>query len=247
MSSIRESSASRSSIRYTSSSNADYRSPRSDEVSVFLHFSAHAGHCDRCGDPYRTFLAGGTLCNVGHAYAWEVTRIAYYYDGRLFLVSDRSVEISIPRSCDVIHALLKAVDRGLKVERKTLIVSHTTYDVPERMVTTRREYEVVEKKQPTHYYTQESPQIDSRALVVVKKSDDYDSKRVLVVVKKDDEYDSRRSTVVVKKDVCDSEDDWQDVKRRRKDQHDHRHHHHHQHDHDPTFIYASRKTRTYRR
>ena len=144
------------------------RAPRADEVAVLLHFSAHASYCWRCGDPYRVLVSGGTLCGIGHAYAWDVARILYYNDGRFFFVGDSNMLISLPKGCDAIRGLFKAIDRGLKIEENTLIISRTKYYVPDRRADVSREYGSV----ATHnsHYHEDGPQVESsRALVVVKK------------------------------------------------------------------------------
>ena len=65
------------------------------------------------------------------------------------------VQVEIPKGCDVIRELLKAVDRGMRLRRKQEqkpVVSHDrTYYVPDRPVERRREveprYEVIEPSQ----------------------------------------------------------------------------------------------------
>ena len=151
-----------------SSQSVRCRAPRADEVAVLLHFSAHAGYCWRCSDPYGMLVSGGTLCGIGHAYAWDVTRILYYSDGRFFFVSDSNMLISLPKGCDTIRGLFKAIGRGLKIEQNTLIISRTKYYVPDRRTDCSPEYGSVAKY--NSHYNEDGPQVESsRALVVVKK------------------------------------------------------------------------------
>ena len=148
------------------------RPARDDEEFVMREFAIHAAKCRQCRSPYQVHLAGERLCDRGHALALDVAQYIYSKAGKAFSLIDRErteerVQIEIPKGCDVIRDLLKAVDRGMRLRRKQElkpVVSHDrTYHVPDRPIERRREpeprYEVVE---PTRRHRKEKVYISGR-------------------------------------------------------------------------------------
>lgn len=115
------------------------RLPRDDEAYVMRAFSRHASHCDYCADPYHVHRTGGTLCSKGHRRAIDVAQYIYNKRGQAYSVVDREgsqrVQIEIPRKCDAVRGLLKAMERGLQLRQQAPVASKDrTYYVQERPV-----------------------------------------------------------------------------------------------------------------
>lgn len=114
------------------------RRARSDEEFVMNHFNEHASRCRDCADPYATHLAGKSLCDKGHLLAQDVARYIYSKGGMAFSMLDRAslkqrVQVEIPPRCDRVRGLLRAVDRGLRVEKPGPSKSYDkNYYVPAR-------------------------------------------------------------------------------------------------------------------
>ena len=117
------------------------RLPRDDELYVIKAFARHARHCSTCAHPYDVHQRGHTLCSKGHQRALDVAQYLYNKRGETHSVVDRDgnrmVHVEIPRNCDVVRSLLKAIERGLRLRRKVQPVSYDeTYYIPARTTTT---------------------------------------------------------------------------------------------------------------
>ena len=119
------------------------RLPRDDEVYVIKAFARHASHCPTCAHPYDVHKRGGTLCSKGHQRALDVAQYLYNKSGLAYSLVDREgnkrVQVEIPAGCEAVRGLLKAMERGLRLRRRTPPVSYDeTYYVPPRKVQPER-------------------------------------------------------------------------------------------------------------
>lgn len=122
------------------------RLPRDDEVYVMEAFAHHASHCSACANPYEVHKRGGTLCAKGHLRALDVAQYLYNKGGRAFssvdLEGNQRIQVEIPSGCEPVRGLLKAMERGLRLRRRTPTVSYDeTYYVPARKLQPDRGYQ----------------------------------------------------------------------------------------------------------
>ncbi|OAX77074.1 hypothetical protein ACJ72_08631 [Emergomyces africanus] len=117
------------------------RLPQDDEKYVMEKFSTHALHCPACSRPYETFSRGRPLCSRGNLYANALLQYVYQKCGIPYSLVDREygryVHVQIPSNCQVVHELLKALDRGLVLpaRRQTApVVVHNPKPVTEPAV-----------------------------------------------------------------------------------------------------------------
>ena len=101
-------------------------------------FARHASHCSQCAHPYEVHKNGGSLCSKGHQRAIDVAQYVMQKAGKAYSVVDldgnRRVQMEIPADCEAVRELLKAMERGLRLRRKTPVVSYDeTYPVPPRV------------------------------------------------------------------------------------------------------------------
>ncbi|KKZ68249.1 hypothetical protein EMCG_06072 [[Emmonsia] crescens] len=93
------------------------RAPQDDEKYVMERYSQHALRCPACSRPYETFCSGKPLCSRGNLYATGLLQYVYQKCGRPYSLVDREygryIQIQIPSDCQVVHDLLKALDKGL--------------------------------------------------------------------------------------------------------------------------------------
>lgn len=114
------------------------RLPHDDELYVMKAFARHASHCSKCAHPYEVHKNGGSLCSKGHQRAIDVAQYVMQKAGKAYSVVDldgnRRVQMEIPADCEAVRELLKAMERGLRLRRKTPVVSYDeTYPVPPRV------------------------------------------------------------------------------------------------------------------
>ena len=114
------------------------RLPHDDELYVMKAFARHATHCTQCAHPYEVHKNGGSLCSKGHQRAIDVAQYVMQKAGKAYSVVDldgnRRVQMEIPADCGAVRELLKAMERGLRLRRKTPVVSYDeTYPVPPRV------------------------------------------------------------------------------------------------------------------
>ena len=117
-----------------------YRAARDDELSVMEHFTKHAAKCPYCRDPYTAYRQDQPLCSRGVAYAKDVANYLYAKGGKPFSIIDRRngeyVQVQIPAGCEVISLLVKAFDKGMKLESRRVVVDNIgRYETTERPVT----------------------------------------------------------------------------------------------------------------
>lgn len=97
-------------------------------------FADHAYNCASCYDPMTIHMEGGQLCHRGHKLARKVAKALYETAEEKYRVSNPSsrrldgkamIEVSIPRGCEVVRSLLKAMECGLKVRSSSDAVAAT--------------------------------------------------------------------------------------------------------------------------
>jgi hypothetical protein len=112
------------------------RPPRDDEEYVMKAFARHAAHCSACADPYLVHREGGTLCAKGHQRALDVAQYVYHKAGQAYSTVDRegyrSVQVEIPVHYDAVRSLLRAMERGLRLQKGAVASYDKTYLVPVR-------------------------------------------------------------------------------------------------------------------
>lgn len=106
-------------------------------------FARHASHCSACAHPYEVHLRGGTLCAKGHLRAIDVANYLYNKGGQAFskvdLEGNQRIHVEIPSGCEAARELLKAIERGLYLRRRTPTVSYDeNYYVPPRKIQSDR-------------------------------------------------------------------------------------------------------------
>ena len=105
-----------------------YRAPRDDELSVMQHFARHSARCDYCRDPYATYRHDRQLCSRGVSYARDVANYLYAKGGKPFSVIDRRngerVQVQIPTGCEAVTLLVKAFDKGMKLDSRRVVVDN---------------------------------------------------------------------------------------------------------------------------
>ncbi|KIW33240.1 uncharacterized protein PV07_00106 [Cladophialophora immunda] len=103
------------------------RDPRDDELGVMEHFAKHAAKCEYCHDPYEAYRQDRPLCSKGLSYAKDVAVYLYAKNGKAFSRIDRAngerVQVQIPADCGVVGLLIKAFDRGMKLDRTRVPVN----------------------------------------------------------------------------------------------------------------------------
>ena len=109
--------------------------PASEESYIhqtFYDFAGHANRCQECCDPLQAHLTGRQLCRRGHRYARRIATALYaeakYRQSRSSSKKRtdgwQSINVDIPRGCEVVRSLLVAMDRGLQIEdRATDVMS----------------------------------------------------------------------------------------------------------------------------
>ena len=154
-------------------------------------FANHAAYCSACAYPYDTYMRGGQLCQYGHGYAKDVAQYIYSKSGRAFSTVDRQeddarVQIEIPRDCDVIYDLLKAVDKGMRLPKHKPVV----YQQVVEPVYTRKQ-----APQTTQYF-----EIEERSPVRTKTSPVLSSSRPQLIESRSKIYIKGRGSLY-KKDI----------------------------------------------
>ncbi|RVX75613.1 hypothetical protein B0A52_00966 [Exophiala mesophila] len=103
------------------------REPRDDEFSVMSHFAKHADRCPHCHDPYATHIREKSLCDRGISLARDVCNYLYAKGGKPFSIVDRRssgdrVQVQVPVGMEAVSLLIKAIDRGMVLQKKAAIV-----------------------------------------------------------------------------------------------------------------------------
>ncbi|KAF3936769.1 hypothetical protein ABW19_dt0202867 [Dactylella cylindrospora] len=102
--------------------------PESYIHQTFRDFSAHAYRCGTCFDPLRVHLEGRQLCSKGHKLARKVSKALYEEANEKYRRSKSSrrradgwqaIEVDIPKGCEVVRALLNAMERGLNINSRS--------------------------------------------------------------------------------------------------------------------------------
>ncbi|KIW95973.1 uncharacterized protein Z519_03039 [Cladophialophora bantiana CBS 173.52] len=119
------------------------REPRDDELSVMEHFAKHSARCEYCRDPYTAYREDRPLCRKGLSYAKDVATYLYAKGGKPFSRIDKEngqrVQVLVPAGCEVIGLLIKAFDKGMKLDSSRVVVventrTHETVEKPVRVV-----------------------------------------------------------------------------------------------------------------
>ncbi|KAF3927752.1 hypothetical protein ABW21_db0208166 [Orbilia brochopaga] len=101
--------------------------PESYMHQTFRDFSNHAYTCDVCYDPLRVHLEGRQLCSKGHKLARKVSKALYEEANEKYRRSKSSrrradgwqpIEVDIPKGCEVVRALINAMERGLNINSR---------------------------------------------------------------------------------------------------------------------------------
>ncbi|KAK6361481.1 hypothetical protein TWF730_005205 [Orbilia blumenaviensis] len=101
--------------------------PESYMHQTFRDFASHAYRCDVCYDPLRVHLEGRQLCHKGHKLAKKVSKALYEEANEKYRRSKssrrradgwQSIEVDIPKGCEVVRALINAMERGLNVNSR---------------------------------------------------------------------------------------------------------------------------------
>ncbi|KAI1610357.1 hypothetical protein EDD36DRAFT_323245 [Exophiala viscosa] len=139
------------------------RRPRDDEYSVMSYYARHADKCIICANPYDAFKQDISLCDRGYKYARDVAQYIYAKGGKPFSIIDKKngdpSQVEVPADCQVINSLVKAFDRGMKVNnapKPILVVPKPTerYERVERVERVGRSPTYVHA---TKAYTYEEP------------------------------------------------------------------------------------------
>ncbi|KAJ6261172.1 hypothetical protein Dda_3839 [Drechslerella dactyloides] len=94
---------------------------------TFHEFSSHAYTCDVCYDPLRVHLEGRQLCSKGHKLARKVSKALYEEANDKYRRSKSTrrradgwqpIEVDIPKGCEVVRALINAMERGLNINSR---------------------------------------------------------------------------------------------------------------------------------
>ncbi|KAK6351290.1 hypothetical protein TWF718_004455 [Orbilia javanica] len=100
--------------------------PESYMHQTFRDFASHAYRCDVCYDPLRVHLEGRQLCSKGHKLARKVSKALYEEANEKYRRSNtsrrrdgwQSIEVDIPKGCEVVRALINAMERGLNISTR---------------------------------------------------------------------------------------------------------------------------------
>ncbi|RVD88650.1 uncharacterized protein DFL_002827 [Arthrobotrys flagrans] len=101
--------------------------PESYMHQTFRDFASHAYRCDVCYDPLRVHLEGRQLCPKGHKLARKVSKALYEEANDKYRRSKtsrrradgwQSIEVDIPKGCEVVRALINAMERGLNINSR---------------------------------------------------------------------------------------------------------------------------------
>ncbi|KAK6520985.1 hypothetical protein TWF506_001221 [Arthrobotrys conoides] len=101
--------------------------PESYMHQTFRDFASHAYRCDVCYDPLRVHLEGRQLCSKGHKLARKVSKALYEEANDKYRRSKtsrrradgwQSIEVDIPKGCEVVRALINAMERGLNINSR---------------------------------------------------------------------------------------------------------------------------------
>ncbi|KAK4996146.1 hypothetical protein LTR66_004172 [Elasticomyces elasticus] len=126
-------------VRFPSSSSvvtSVSRPPSTVEAWSMYHFEIHARSCPSCFDPYEVHRTGRRLCDEGHGLAQDVAIHVYYKDGNVYSATDdkyRVVRVELPTGYGQVRGLLRAMERKLRYQAPSPIISHDrTYYIPSR-------------------------------------------------------------------------------------------------------------------
>ncbi|OAP65247.1 hypothetical protein AYL99_01219 [Fonsecaea erecta] len=106
------------------------REPRDDELSVMEHFAKHAARCEYCYDPYKAYREDRPLCRNGLSYAKDVANYLYAKGGKPFSridkINGQRVQVRVPAGCEAVDLLIKAFDKGMKLDSTRVVVVENT-------------------------------------------------------------------------------------------------------------------------
>ena len=128
------------------------RLPHDDELYVMRKFAHHASHCTTCAHPYEVHRKGGRLCSKGHSRALDVAQYVFNRAGQAYSVVDlngnRLLQMEIPADCSVVRELLRALERGLYLRRKTQPASYDeNYPIAPRVIQPERPQQQQQQQQ----------------------------------------------------------------------------------------------------
>ncbi|EPS41558.1 hypothetical protein H072_4531 [Dactylellina haptotyla CBS 200.50] len=101
--------------------------PKSYMHATFEKFSQHAYGCTTCYDPLRVHLERRQLCTEGHKLARKVSKALYEEANDKYRRSKATrrradgwqpIEVDIPKGCEVVRALITAMERGLNINSR---------------------------------------------------------------------------------------------------------------------------------
>ena len=102
------------------------------ELWPLYNFEIHARSCDGCNKPYEIHRSGGRLCATGHTLAQLVAQVLFSNaDGdKLYSMraderyAEQPVRVELPKGYPKVHGLLRAVERGMRKQRQTPVISY---------------------------------------------------------------------------------------------------------------------------
>lgn len=122
------------------------RELQDDEKLVVSDFERHASHCATCANATQTHKDGRTLCTKGTAYARALSNYLYANNGKHYSTVDyesgKSTRVNLPHDLYAVRNLLVALEQGLRIRQKPLVVQPVqpvqpasydrTYPIPAR-------------------------------------------------------------------------------------------------------------------
>ncbi|KAJ5317036.1 hypothetical protein PENANT_c030G05483 [Penicillium antarcticum] len=125
-----------------------------DESLVVTEFEEHAIHCRHCSNAVETLRDGRSLCDQGNAGARTLIQYIHSRNGKYYSVVDaeagKSTRVKLPRDAYSVRNLLTAIEQGLRLRSKPVIVQNPvqvpstgrsydrTYPIPARRVSSEQ-------------------------------------------------------------------------------------------------------------
>lgn len=115
-----------------------------DEKLVVDDYERHASHCTLCSNPIQTHKDGRPLCTSGTTRARTLAKYIYSRNGKHYSTVDyesgKSTRVKLPRDTFAVRDLLTALEQGLRLREKPLVVQ------PVQPVSYDRTYPVVARR-----------------------------------------------------------------------------------------------------
>ncbi|CAP80401.1 hypothetical protein E8E15_009739 [Penicillium rubens] len=110
------------------------RDLQDDEKLVVDDFERHASHCRFCSHAVQTYKDGLALCESGNTRARTLRNYIFSQSGKHFSTVDfesgKSTRVKLPRDAFASRELFTALEQGLRIREKAVVVQKPFHVVP---------------------------------------------------------------------------------------------------------------------